>query len=56
MWKNLPVVFLNGDFRHVCSAWLGFFNTEESLNLVDPGVFAGLLSPDGEVVGNSVQQ
>jgi hypothetical protein len=23
MWKNLPVEFLNGCFRHVCSVWSG---------------------------------
>jgi hypothetical protein len=23
MWKNLPVQFLNGRFRHVCSVWSG---------------------------------
>jgi hypothetical protein len=23
MWKNLPVEFLNGRFRHVCSVWSG---------------------------------
>jgi hypothetical protein len=23
MWKNLPVEFLNGRFRHVYSVWLG---------------------------------
>jgi hypothetical protein len=23
MWKNLPVEFLNGHFRHVCSVWSG---------------------------------
>jgi hypothetical protein len=28
---------------------------EESLNVVDPVVFAGLLPPDREVVDNSVQ-
>jgi hypothetical protein len=31
-------------------------HAEESLHAVDPGVFAGLLRPDGEVVDNSVQQ
>jgi hypothetical protein len=31
-------------------------HAEESLHVVDPGVFAGLLPPDGEVVDNSVQQ
>jgi hypothetical protein len=29
---------------------------EELLHVVDPGGFAGLLLPDGEIVGNSVQQ
>jgi hypothetical protein len=28
----------------------------EELPHIDPGVFTGLLSPDGEVVDNSVQQ
>jgi hypothetical protein len=23
MWKNLPIEFLNGRFRHVCSVWSG---------------------------------
>jgi hypothetical protein len=23
MWKNLPVEFLNGHFRRVCSVWSG---------------------------------
>jgi hypothetical protein len=31
-------------------------HAEESLHVVDPGVFAGLLLPDGEVVDNCVQQ
>jgi hypothetical protein len=31
-------------------------HAEVSLNVVDPGVFAELLPPDGEVVDNSVQQ
>jgi hypothetical protein len=29
---------------------------EKSLHVVDPGVLAGLLSPNGEVVNISVQQ
>jgi hypothetical protein len=29
---------------------------EESLHVVDPGGFAGLLPPNGEVVDNIVQQ
>jgi hypothetical protein len=35
---------------------VGRCHAEESLHVVDPGVFAGLLPPDGEVVENSVQQ
>jgi hypothetical protein len=35
---------------------IGRCHAEESLHIVDPGVFAGLLPPDGEVVDNSVQQ
>jgi hypothetical protein len=31
-------------------------HAEESLHVVGPGVFAGLLPPDGEVVDNNVQQ
>jgi hypothetical protein len=31
-------------------------HAEESLYAVGPGVFAGLLPPDGEVVDSSVQQ
>jgi hypothetical protein len=33
---------------------VGRYHAEESLHVVDPGVFAGLLPPDGEVVDNSV--
>jgi hypothetical protein len=53
MWKNLPVEFLNGRFRHVCSVWSGVV---ASLHVVNLGVSAGLLPPDGEVVDNSVRQ
>jgi hypothetical protein len=35
---------------------VGCCHTEESLHVVDPGVFAGLLPLDGDVVDNSVQQ
>jgi hypothetical protein len=35
---------------------VGRCHAEEPLNVVDPGVFAGLLPPDGEVVENSFQQ
>jgi hypothetical protein len=57
VWKNLPVEFLNGRFHQVCSVCVvGRCHAEESLHVVDPGVFAGLLPPDGEVVNNSVQQ
>jgi hypothetical protein len=55
MWKNLPVAFQDGHFRHVYSV-VGRCHAEESLHVVDPGIFAGLLPPDGEVVDNSVQQ
>jgi hypothetical protein len=34
---------------------VGRCHAEESLRAVDPGNFAGLLPPDGEVVDNSVQ-
>jgi hypothetical protein len=54
-WKNLPVEFLNGRFRRVCSV-AGRCHAEESFHVVDPGVFAGLLRLDREVVDNSVQQ
>jgi hypothetical protein len=29
---------------------------EESLHVIDPGILAGLLPPDGEVVDDSVQE
>jgi hypothetical protein len=35
---------------------VGHCHGEESLHIVDPGVFVGLLPPYGEVVSNSVQQ
>jgi hypothetical protein len=35
---------------------VGRCHAEESLHVVDPVVFTGLLPPDGEVVDNSVQQ
>jgi hypothetical protein len=35
---------------------VGRCHAEESHHVVDPGVFAGLLPPDSEVVDNSVQQ
>jgi hypothetical protein len=35
---------------------VGSFHAEESLHVVELGVFAGLLPPDGEVVDNGVQQ
>jgi hypothetical protein len=35
---------------------VGRCHPKESLHVVDPGVFAGLLPRDGEVVNNSVQQ
>jgi hypothetical protein len=35
---------------------VGCCHAEESLHVVDPGVFDGLLPPDGEAVDNSVQQ
>jgi hypothetical protein len=35
---------------------VGHCHAEESFHVFDPGVFAGLLPPDGEVVDNSVQQ
>jgi hypothetical protein len=38
----------------VCVA--GRCHAEGSLHVVDPGVFAGLLPLEGEVVDNSVQQ
>jgi hypothetical protein len=34
---------------------VGHCNAEESLHVVAPGIFAGLLPPDGEVVDNSIQ-
>jgi hypothetical protein len=36
--------------------WSGVAMLNESLHVVDPGVFAKLLLPDGEVVDNRVQQ
>jgi hypothetical protein len=56
IWKNLAVEFLNGRFRHVSVCVVGRCHAGESLHVVDPGVFAGFLPPDGEVVDNSVQQ
>jgi hypothetical protein len=51
MWKYLPVEFLNGLFRHVCSVCVvGFCHAEESLHAVDQGVIARLLPPDGELL------
>jgi hypothetical protein len=35
---------------------VGRYYAGESLRVVDPGVFAGLLPPDGEVIDNNVQQ
>jgi hypothetical protein len=35
---------------------VGRCHTEESLHVVDSGVFAGLRPPDGEVVDSTVQQ
>jgi hypothetical protein len=35
---------------------VGCCHVEEILHVIDPGVFAGLLRPEGEVVDNSVQQ
>jgi hypothetical protein len=35
---------------------IGCFHAEESLHVIDPGVFARVLPPDGEVVNNSIQQ
>jgi hypothetical protein len=35
---------------------VGRRHADESLFVVDPRVFAGLLPPDGKVVDNSVQQ
>jgi hypothetical protein len=39
-------------FQCVFGRWL----SEESVHVVDPGIFAGLLPSDGEVVDKSVQQ
>jgi hypothetical protein len=55
MWRNLPVEFLNGRFQHVCSMWSGIVMLKNHSHVVDPGVFARLLPPDGEVVDNSVR-
>jgi hypothetical protein len=54
MWKNLLVELLNGHFRHVCSV-CGRALSCRRIHVVDPGVFAGLLPPDGEVLDISVQ-
>jgi hypothetical protein len=35
---------------------VGLRHAEESLHVVDPGVFAEFLPPDSEVFDNSVQQ
>jgi hypothetical protein len=35
---------------------VGRCHAEESLHVVDPGDFAGLLPPDGDVVDNGVQK
>jgi hypothetical protein len=55
MWKNFPVEILNGRFRHVCSMWSGVVMLKNH-SVVDPGDFAGLLPPDGDVVDNGVQK
>jgi hypothetical protein len=57
MWKNLPVEFLNGRFRHICSVWSSVVMLKNhSTSSTRADVFAGLLPPDGEVVDNSIQQ
>jgi hypothetical protein len=59
MWKNLAVEFLNGRFCHVCSVCVvGHCHAGESLHVIGPGVFAGLLPPGSDivVVDNSIQQ
>jgi hypothetical protein len=40
MRMNLPVEFLNGHFRHVCSVF-GRCHAEESLHVIDSGDFDG---------------
>jgi hypothetical protein len=35
---------------------VGRFRAEESLHVVEPGVFAGLLTPDDEIIESSVEQ
>jgi hypothetical protein len=35
---------------------IGRCHAKELLHALDPGVFAGLVTPDGEVIYNSVQQ
>jgi hypothetical protein len=49
----IPVEFLNGSLRHICSV-VRRCHAEESLHAVDPGDFSGLLRADGEVVDNRV--
>jgi hypothetical protein len=55
-WKNLPVEFMNGRFRHVCSVWSGVFMLKNHSMSSTLAFITGLLPPDGKVVDNSVQQ
>jgi hypothetical protein len=50
--SRVPETPLSSCFQCV----IGRCDAEESLHVVDPGVFAGLLPPDGEVVDNSFKQ
>jgi hypothetical protein len=56
MWKNLPVEFSEWPLSSCLQCVVGHCHAEESLHVVDPGVFGGFLPPDGEVVDNSIQQ
>jgi hypothetical protein len=47
--SRVPEWSLSSCFQCVVGRW----HAEESLHVVEPGVFAGLLPPDGEVVDNS---
>jgi hypothetical protein len=49
----IPVEFLNGRFRHVCSMWSGVVVMKNhSMSSNHPGIFAGLLPSEGEVIDN----
>jgi hypothetical protein len=54
--EESPIRVPEWHFSSCLQCVVGCCHAEESLHAVDPGVFAGLLPPDAEVVDNSVQQ